>query len=381
MTENLARARKSILANATAGSLCLGFLSLFCLALFLRNPNVAISYMNRGMQICVRTVIPSLFPFMVISEAILSSGIGALLIRPISPLLQKLFRLSETGACALLLGMLCGFPIGAKCTAIALDRGQIDREEAARLLAFSNSPSSAFLISAVGISLWKSRQIGVALLLTVLITQLLTGLLLAGLPNKRKKTEPPLPLFEQGKARPLGTSLSCFTDAVKSSALGMLTVCAYVIFFSTLSGALGLILDGLGASTVLKASTFCFLELSGGMSAASAIPNAKTALLLSAFCAGWSGLSVHCQILSVCDGRGLRWRSYFLAKLLQGGVCAGIFAVFLACFPSLLQTVGSTAQATFSASHPIPFLTFLFLLSLLPIAWSRLKRKSPPANG
>ncbi len=374
MTEILTRARKkSHLTRDNAGRLCFGFLGLFCLLLFLRNPDVAIAYMNRGLQICVKTVIPSLFPFMVISEVILSSGIGTILIRPISPLLKKLFRISETGACAVLLGLLCGFPIGAKCTVLALDEGRIDRAEAERVLAFSNSPSSAFLISAVGISLWESKEIGQALLFTVLTAQFLTGILLARLPQKEKRgshvTATPVP-----NTIPLRADISCFTDAVKSAALGMLTVCAYVIFFSAFSGTVGILLEILHLPSFCQASVFCLLELSGGMSAACALPNAKHALLLSAFCVGWSGLSVHCQILSVLDGRRLRVRPYFLSKLFQGGMCAGIFALLLAGFPSLLQTVGTAAQPTFAASLQIPLFTALFLLSLLPILLKILRK-------
>lgn len=51
-------------------------MSTFCFVLILRNPDVAIEYMGRGLSLCARTVIPSLFPFMVISELMVRSGAG-----------------------------------------------------------------------------------------------------------------------------------------------------------------------------------------------------------------------------------------------------------------------------------------------------------------
>ena len=134
----------------TGGRLCFGWFCLFCLVLILKNTQIAMEYIHQGLRLCVKTVIPSLFPFMVISELLVSSGIGAALLRPVSSVFKKVFKLPDTGCCAVLLGMLCGFPVGARCAVSALSTGELNREEAERVLLFSTNPSSAFLINAVG---------------------------------------------------------------------------------------------------------------------------------------------------------------------------------------------------------------------------------------
>ena len=87
-TLNIKKSRKQPLS---IGQLCFGWFSVFCLLLILRNTEIAMEYMTTGLRLCVKTVIPSLFPFMVISELIVSGGIGSVLIRPFSPLFKKSF--------------------------------------------------------------------------------------------------------------------------------------------------------------------------------------------------------------------------------------------------------------------------------------------------
>ena len=336
--------------------------SVFCLFLILRNADVAIAGMNRGLRLCATTVIPSLFPFMVISEWILSLRIGRLLVRPFARPLRWLFRVSEEGACCMLLGILCGFPIGARCAMTALDNGRIPKNEAERILASSCNPSSAFLINAVGISLWGNRTFGITLYATVILSQLLIGFLLARLPLARSETLP-----TGARSSPENKKgASVFTEAVQSSCFGMLLICAYVVFFSTLGGTLEAVMAAWQLPSLASALTFCLLELSSGVSAAASLASPLLAALLCAFSVGWSGISVHCQLLSVCDGRGLRFRAYFLAKLLQGALCVLFLWLLLLRFPSLLSPVQETGSLLPSSLLPLPLGTVLFLIALIP---------------
>ena len=318
-----------------AGEICFGIFSIFCLLLILRNSELAIGYMTRGLQLCAKTVVPSLFPFMVLSELIVSGGLVERLPGFLTTPMQKIFDLPAAGCCAVLLGMLCGFPVGAKCTVLAYERQQLTKEEAEHALLFSNNPSSAFLISAVGISLWGNRAFGLTLYFTSIIISLFTGFLYRFLHKKKEESLPSMS-FPLSKPTPLkGASL--FTNAVRSAAGSILLVCAYVVFFSTLVGTLNLVLGSLHLPQTIQATVFCLFELSGGVNQAATLSNAATGALLCAFATGWSGLSVHCQILSICDGKGLSFRSYFWAKLFQGFLCALLFGILIGLFPTLLS--------------------------------------------
>ena len=314
------------------GELCFGWFCLFCLALILKNTQVAMEYIHQGLRLCAKTVIPSLFPFMVVSEILVSSGIGSALLRPLSSILERVFRLPSVGCCAVILGMFCGFPVGARCAVSAHSSGDLTKGEAERVLLFSTNPSSAFLINAVGASLFGNRTFGILLYFSTLLSQFIIGILFSRFSKKEEidRTDAVDCINHIQKKRPLGR---LFTDSVTASLSAIRLVCAYVVFFSALGGTVNLALEHVHAPAFLKTIVFCFLELSGGVSAASALPVTATSALLCAFAAGWCGISVHCQLLSVCSGSGIRLRTYMLAKIMQGLLCILLFGCLLRIFP------------------------------------------------
>ncbi len=291
-----------------------GWFVLFLLLLILRNTALAAASMRDGLKLCAHTVIPSLFPFMVLSELILSGGIAdgflGLLTRP----LQRLFRLPAAGCTAFLFGVLCGFPVGAKCAVSALSQGQLNRRECEDIIAAASIPSPAFLIGAVGGTLWQDPAFGLLLWGLSLALALLTAILL-GARRKNTHSEPLLDENTTPRARvPLPRLLSA---SVRSATESVLLVCAYVIFFATLTGVLRPLTATLSASPWLHATLTAAAELSSGMRDISALPDKALGRILSAVAVGWSGLSVHCQTLSLCDGHGLSFKSYFGIKASQ----------------------------------------------------------------
>ena len=72
-------------------------------------PELAIEYMSRGLRICTASVIPTLFPFMAVSELMVRSGCGAIVGKRLEAPMRTLFGTSGAGAVAILLGAVCGF--------------------------------------------------------------------------------------------------------------------------------------------------------------------------------------------------------------------------------------------------------------------------------
>ena len=145
-----------------------------------------------------------------------------------------------------------------------------------------------------------------------------------------------------------------FTASVSGAASGMLTVCAYVIFFSTLSGTLSCLVRVCGGMEPRLFALLCgFLELSGGISEASGLPDGRQALILTAAIAGWSGLSVHCQIAGICAGRHISLRPYITAKAVQAILCGAVMALIL-CITAFAENAAGTSVIRLMGSLPMP---------------------------
>ena len=300
------------------GAFCLLFLLVFSLALLLRRADVAANCMREGLSLCARAVVPSLFPFMVLSELLVASGAGEWLIFPIARPLEKLLGLSPAGCCAVVLGLVCGFPVGVRCAILGYEKGTVSRSECERILACSTIPSSAFLVSTVGTALWQNAKFGMLLYLCTVLSALLSGIFLYAIEKREHKEKsiqaalPPFKIYFEANMLP---------SAIKNATRSTLLICAYVVFFSTLTGAIGLILGRFGASQTTHAILSSLLELSGGVSAASGLADRQLARILTGAAIGWSGISIHCQMLSLCDGHDLSTRPYFIAKIIQAFSC------------------------------------------------------------
>ncbi len=326
------------------GRLAPGLSALAMAVLLMKHTELASEAVGRGLVLCARVMIPSLFPFMVIAELTVRSGVGRVVARPVARLLKHVFGVGEAGSCALVLGALCGFPVGARVAAAYYRGGELDTREFNHVLCFCNVPSSAFLIGAVGHSLFGDARIGRAMLALCLGAAALIGLLFRFLlPHRVAVSEKPPPVSVPDN----GASGSLLSASIASAAGGMQSVCATVLVFSALVGVLGQYADALGLSDVARGAVFGLLELSTGVAEASAFADAKAAAVLCAAMAGWAGLSVHCQILSVCDGCPLALVPFWISRLLQGLLCGG--GMWLLIRTGLLEVQGVTHGASVGA--------------------------------
>ncbi len=345
--------------------------------LILSSSDIAIEYMKKGLDLCAMTVIPSLFPFMVISELIVSSGVGVRVSRLFAKPMRWLFGVSEAGAAAYILGIVCGFPIGAKTAVAMYDRGIMTKKELERLMTFCNNPGSAFVISAVGVSLFGNKKIGIALYVCVILSSAVVGYVGKYFLGYKKDCASRNAMIIESDF-----SVKSITDAVGSSSVSMLTVCAYVVFFSAFVGCIGALLSRFSLPGEIISCIFGFFELSSGVGAAAEVANRISAILLCALFVGWSGLSVSFQIMSVCSGRDISFKPFFIAKAAQGILCAifmGILVKFV--LKESIYEVSPTLpyKETAALAYFLPFVSFsalLLLCSTLVLSFTKSKRKS-----
>ena len=317
---------KILKSKAIAYGIILSVAITGALVLLLSLPDVAIEYMKKGLQLCANSVIPSLFPFMIISELLVESGIGKGITKIVSPLTRRLFGVGNGGSCAFFLGTICGFPIGARAAASMYDKGDMTKCELERTLTFCNNPSPAFVISTVGASIIGNRTVGVVIYLSVILSAMTVGILANAFMRKDPMTTAPRNKYEFARRVDIA---NVFTSAIRSSALSMLSVCAYVTFFITVVGCFGRLPSAAGMSKIAVTLLFGFFELSSGAASASELGGVFLPAVACAVACGWSGMSVHFQIMSAVGGRGISMKPYILAKAAQAILCGAIAALAL----------------------------------------------------
>ncbi len=117
------------------------------LLLFFTHPGTAASGCTLGLTLWYTAVLPSLLPFMILSNLLVATGMFRYLTPFYAPVLRRIFRISEEGCYAVLLGFLCGFPMGAKVIADLVREEHIAPEEGDYLLGFCNNVSPAFFFN------------------------------------------------------------------------------------------------------------------------------------------------------------------------------------------------------------------------------------------
>ena len=122
------------------------FFLILCFFVMLLFPSEVFEGAKSGLLLWFLTVLPTLFPFLLISRLLLDSCACSLLNKLLAPVISRLFGISAQGSFAFIVGFLCGYPMGAKITADLFHARQISKAEASYLLSFCNNTSPAFLI-------------------------------------------------------------------------------------------------------------------------------------------------------------------------------------------------------------------------------------------
>jgi hypothetical protein len=139
------------------------------------------------------------------------------------------------------------------------DNGTLTKYKFERALTYCNNPGSAFVISAVGVSLFGSKRLGtvlyICLLLSAVTVGALSGLLIKS--DDRQKLASAIP--PKNNLALGNTGIRIFTSALQNSAFAMLAVCAYVTFFSSFTGCIGALAKYFDASENILAALFGFL--------------------------------------------------------------------------------------------------------------------------
>ncbi len=350
-----------------------------------------------GLKTWWNIVFPSLLPFFIASELLMSFGFVHFMGELLDPVMRPLFNVPGSGSFVMAVGFTSGYPIGSMVTARLRAEGLCSRVEAERLMSFTNNSSPLFMLAAIAVGMFNNPGLGVLIAGAHYLSNITLGFILrfycrneGGTTTRtifRRKNPAVMALrrmiqVQREEKRPPGKIIG---DAVSKSIANLLNIGGFIILFaviikllgaagiiSGIAGTLGFILLPLGFSPeILPALGSGFFEMTIGCKLASEAPAALTQQVVAVgMILAWSGISVHAQAASMIAETDMRMLPFVLSRICHTCL-AGIYT-YIACrwAGSLDETAAPVMAVTrhFLNASIITLNIRLFLLFLILLA-------------
>ncbi len=299
-----------------------------------------------GLTLWSKNVVPSLFPFFIATELLNYTNIPYYLGKLTNRFMRPLFNVPGEGSYAFIMGIISGYPVGAKIVNNFVEDGTCTKSEAERMLAFTNNSGPLFIIGTVGISLFGDITIGVILFITHILSCLTVGLIFGFISKhvfstSRKRNYIETSTNKTYNISDLGTILS---NSITNSISTILLIGGFIVLFSIIISILNNlklidlladILANIGIPFEFGASLLTgLLELTNGVNSISCIhtKNMSSQIIASAFLLGFAGFSIFLQIFSIASKNNLSMKPYFFGKVLQGIISSVYTFIILSMF-------------------------------------------------
>ena len=272
---------------------------------------------KKGILFCIEVLVPSLYAFMALSSAVIRSGVAVSLTKPLGKLSRFLFRLPPSGSAVILLSILGGYPVGARCAAMLFEQRSISRSDAEKVANIAVCAGPGFLINYIGSALLGNRQLGI-----ILLCAEITGVVVTGVIVGRTMRSAPLPHPHHTTENPSHNLLiASVTDASRATfhMCGMVVICTAMIA----------VIEKISPDERITDIASAIIEITEGCHRMCG----SYPLYLIAFFIGFGGISVHLQAYAGMGDLHINKGLFFLYRIIQGIITAAAAYSYLMIFP------------------------------------------------
>lgn len=353
-------------------NLIIGALAVFYMILlivFVKDIGAAVT---NSLKVCFEVIIPSLYAFMIASGFVVSSNLYIKLSKPFGWAARYIFRIPPEYFSVFLIGSIGGYPVGAKLLSELYGEGKIDKNSAEQMLSYCYLAGPAFICSIAGVRLFSSVKIGMIIFASIISANIIIAVI-SGFGR-------PVPPKSSVKSK-LELSSENLIKSIYSGAKGMFSICAVIVFFSTIicildkSGILTFISKRLSDITGMSfRDVYAAIKSVIEISNIASLSCGDTELIpLTASLLSLGGLCVLMQVNSFLQGKLSAKRFYFfriLATIISYLFCKLYIKVFYVhSIPAI-----APAGAAIRQSSPIPTL-FLLIMTILLLSNISIEKK------
>ena len=320
-----------------------------CLLLFSKNNLTAV---KNGLTLWATSVVPSLFPFFITTELLLHTNIIHFLGKLLNKFMKPLFNIRGEGSFGLIMGIISGYPVGAKIACDFREKNICTKSECERLLSFTNNSGPLFIVGTVGISMFGNTTIGILLLITHILASITVGIIFRFWKAKDDKK-----YVSQNNNINTSTNINVnlsnlgqiLSESIMKSLSTIFMIGGFIIIFSsiisilkssgilsTLSNIIKPLFDMFNISSELTTPFITgLLEITNGISQICNIhlKSISISIIFCAFLLGFGGISVLLQVLSITSKTDLSIKPYIYGKLLHGLIAAFYAFIFIQTIP------------------------------------------------
>ena len=281
-------------------------ISLFVLLELIARKNIVYSSVIYALDIWVNNIIPSLFPFFIITDILINYNITDYIPKNIKKVCKHIFNINDNMFTILILSMISGFPSNARNTRTMYDNGLISIEEANHILIFTHFANPVFILTTVAVFFLHNEKIGYILIITHYISNFILGICF----RKEIKYN-----HDVVKRCHVNVFSDVFVKSIKHSIDTILTICGVIVVFLLLSS---IIISTFNVNGYALMAIRGFFEITIGIEELSRLPlsNNHKAVIASMILA-FGGISVHVQVLSQLVDTKIKYIYFFIGRMYQ----------------------------------------------------------------
>ena len=296
------------------------FLALVFILFLISANNIVLESVSFSISIWRDNLFPTLFPFFVASNILIQYGFIDILGKYLSVPMKKIFKLPGSSSFVLINRLFSGFPSGAKYATSLVKENKLSKNDAAILLTFTHYSNPLFIMGFIGGIILDKKAA-----LIILISHILGGLLVGKIFSLNNKTEicKEEVMRQKNTFIPFGKALS---NSVLDSLNTMFLLLGIVTIFTLITSFISNLLN---LSILEKCLLSGILEMTQGIKNITnlEISNYLKAVLTSFFIS-FGGISVHMQVLSIIAEYNIKYKPFFIARILHSILTIGLVSIF-----------------------------------------------------
>ena len=347
----------------------ISMLAIFCIFAFAKTNYISI---QNTIQIFLESVMPSLFPFIFLTNIILQSNI----LDVITSKFKKYGNLIYIA----LIGSFCGYPMGAKATYMLYNKKLVSKNEAYFLMSFANNCNPIFILSTIGIGVLNNIKLAIILMICHYTSSLIICIYYFTHNNIIHKNDEKSNSFSKKEDTALHnlTTFEKVDTAIKQTFLTLSNILAFILLFNLAFSVVENILLKLNISENIIYTLSGIFEVTGGIRLIylnSTLPQNITLTIIS-FVLSFSGMAIIFQIYSCIYKIPIKLSHIFKYKLMQGLISAIMTYILVSIIKSTDYINLNLKPASTLFNETLTYIIAVALLFTICFTLKKVTRKS-----